>query len=341
MEGNKMSKSLENIIPLRQAVAKFGADPLRIGVLATAELNQDTDFSEALATTIQERLVNLIMQARKLGRKTTRKAAYSTLDKWMLSRLNSAVQSATAAMERLRVREVVNLVLYHLENDAAWYQRRLGPKKAKGDARNQVLRQVFDLRARLLAPLAPHVAEEMWAALGNKGLVVKAEWPKPNERLDDRWAEVSETIVQQTLEDTAEILKATGLKPKTITYYAATPWKWRIYQRALIAAQSGKKDRGEFIKDVMSDEEMRGIGKPVADYAAKAIQQATQMKEELLKSRVGVELREKKILQEAADFFKREFAAEIRVWQEGEKGSSDPKGKAKFAEPYRPAILVE
>jgi leucyl-tRNA synthetase len=341
MKGNKMSKSLENIIPLRQAVAKFGADPLRISTLATAELNQDTDFSEALATTIQDRLVNLITQARKLGRKTTRKMAYSTLDKWMLNRLNTAVQSATAAMERLRVREVVNLVLYHLENDAAWYQRRLGPKKAKGDARNQVLRQVFDLRARLLAPLAPHVAEEMWAALGNKGLVVKAEWPKPNERLNDRPAEVSETVVEQTLEDTAEILKATGLKPRTITYYTATPWKWKIYQRALVAAQGGKKDRGEFIKDVMSDEEMRGIGKPAADYAVKAIQQATQMKEELLKLRVGIDLREKKILQEAAAFFKREFAAEIRVWQEGEKGISDPKAKARFAEPFRPAILVE
>ncbi|TMI46045.1 hypothetical protein E6H22_07625, partial [Candidatus Bathyarchaeota archaeon] len=71
------------------------------------------------------------------------KRAYSTLDRWMLSRLNAAIQAATTAMERLRVREVVNIVLYHLENDATWYQRRLGPKKARGDARNQVLRQVF------------------------------------------------------------------------------------------------------------------------------------------------------------------------------------------------------
>src|SRR5215472_4672685 len=83
MAGDKMSKSLENIIPLRQAVAKFGADPLRIGTLATAELNQDTDFSEALTATLQDRLVNLILQSRKLGRMKGRKTALSTLDKWM------------------------------------------------------------------------------------------------------------------------------------------------------------------------------------------------------------------------------------------------------------------
>ena len=341
MAGDKMSKSLENIIPLRQAVAKFGADPLRIGTLATAELNQDTDFNETLATTIQDRLIGLISQSRKLRRKMAAKRAYSTLDRWMLSRLNTAIQAATTAMERLRVREVVNIVLYHLENDAAWYQRRLGPKKTRGDARNQVLRQVFDSKARMLAPLAPHVAEEMWFTLGNKGLVVRAEWPKPDDRLHDKTAEASESIVKQTLEDTGEILKATGLTAKSITYYAAGQWKLSIYQKALTAVQSDPKRQGEFIKEIMSNPDLRAIGKPAADYAAKSYQQATQMKEELRESRVGVQPNEKKVLEDASDFFKREFRAEIHVSQEGEKEIRDPKGRSRFAEPYRPAIFIE
>ena len=341
MAGDKMSKSLENIIPLRQAVAKYGADPLRIGTIATAELNQDTDFSETLAATLQDRLANLIFQSRKLGRRKIAKPTYSTLDRWMLSRLNTAIQSTTAAMEILRVREVVNTVLYHLENDAAWYQRRLGPAKKKDDARNQVMRQVVDVKARMLAPLAPHVAEEMWAALGNKGLVAQTEWPEASDRFIDRTAEASETIVKQTLEDTGEILKATGIKPKNVTYYTAAPWKWNIYQKALAAAQNGKRNPGEFIKEIMADAEMRSLGKSAADYATKSFQQATQMREELLKSRVGIRLKEKRILEDASAFFKREIGAEVNVWQEGDKGAIDPKDKAKFAEPYRAAIFVE
>ena len=341
MGGDKMSKSLENIIPLRQAVAKYGADPLRIGTIATAELNQDTDFSEALAASLQDRLANLIFQSRKLAKRKIAKPAYSTLDRWMTSRLNTAIQSTTAAMEILRVREVVNTVLYHLENDAAWYQRRLGPTKKKDDARSQVMRQVVDAKARMLAPLAPHVAEEMWATLGNKGLVAQAEWPKASDRFIDRTAEASESIVRQTLEDTGEILKATGIKPKSVTYYTAAPWKWNIYQKALAAAQGGKRNPGEFIKEVMSDSEMRGVGKSAADYATKSLQQATQMKEDLLKSRVGIHLKEKRILEDASGFFKREIGAEVNVWQEGDKAAIDPKGRAKFAEPYRAAIFVE
>ena len=341
MERAKMSKSLENIIPLRQAIAKFGADPLRIGVLSTAELNQDTDFSESLVATIQERLVNLVAQSRKLGRRrVSGKSKPSTLDKWMLSRLNSAAQTATASMEKLRVREVINTVLYSIENDAGWYQRRLGPRK-KQDGRDRVLKQVYDFKARMIAPLAPHVAEEMWASLGNKGLVAKADWPEFDASLHDSVAEGAESIIRQTLDDTAEILKATGLTPKRITYYSAAAWKWRIYQKALDMGVMSQTEQGNFIREVMSDAELRSIGKPAADFASKAIRQATQMKEELRNSRVGLGLKEMKILEDAKDFFSREFKAEIQVGLEGEKRVSDPKDRARTAEPYRPAIFIE
>lgn len=342
MERAKMSKSLENIIPLRQAVAKFGADPLRIGVLATAELNQDTDFSESLVATIQERLVNLLAQSRKLGRRRiSGKSSSSTLDKWMLSRLNSAVQSATTAMEKLRVREVINTILYNIDNDTAWYQRRLGPRKRANESRDRILRQVFNIKAQLIAPLSPHVAEEMWTSLGNKGMVTKADWPEFDESLHNSAAEAAESIVRQTLDDTAEILRATGLTPKRITYYSAAPWKWGIYHKALDMAVKSQSDQGNFIREVMSEPQFRSIGKPAADFATKAIRQATQMKEELRKARVGVELREMKILEDAKDFFSREFRAEIHVGQEGENRVSDPKDRARSAEPYRPAIFVE
>src|SRR2546430_10190705 len=107
------------------------------------------------------------------------------------------------------------------------------------------------MKARIFAPLATHVAEELWAAIGNKGLVAKAEWPKPNDKLVDRIAEASESVIKDTLEDTSEILKATGLTPRRVTYYVAAPWKWRIYQKALDAAVKSQNDQGNFIRVVI------------------------------------------------------------------------------------------
>src|SRR5438552_1241306 len=108
-----------------------------------------------------------------------------------------------------------------------------------------------------------------------------------------------------------------------------------------ISADWDRRKQGEFIREIMSEPELRVIGKPAADYAAKSYLQAAQMKEELRESRIGVQPHEKKVLEDASDFFKREFRAEIHVSQEGEKEIRDPKGRSRFAEPYRPAIFIE
>jgi len=342
MEGAKMSKSLENIIPLRQGIAKFGADPVRVGVMATAELGQDTDFSEGLALSIQERLSALIGQARKLGtKKTVGKPKLSTLDRWMITRLSIAVQSATNALDRLRVREAINIIIYQLDNDIAWYRRRLGPKKLRSDNRDRILRKVLEIRTRMMAPLAPHTAEEIWSRIGNKGFVVQADWPEESENEKDVVAERAEALVRQALEDTGEIVKATGITPKRIAYYTAADWKWQVYLKALKGAEE-KMRQGDFIKDVMGDPQLRSLGKTAADYADRAIQQANQMSDEMRQSRLrdGVTA-ENTIFAGAVDFYQREFKCMVDVWKEGDPGISDPTGRARMSEPYRPAIYLE
>jgi leucyl-tRNA synthetase len=342
MEGAKMSKSLENIIPLRQGIAKFGADPVRVGVMATAELGQDTDFSESLAVSIQERLATLIGQARKLGtKKKVGKSKPSTLDRWMISRSSSAIQTATIALDRLRVREAINIILYQLDNDIAWYKRRLGPKKLRSDNRDRILRKVLETRTRMLAPLAPHTAEEIWSRIGNKGFVVQTDWPEESDNERDPHAEQAEALVRQVLDDTGEILKATGITPKHIAYYTAADWKWQVYLKALKSAKE-KRKQGDFIKDVMGDPRLRSLGKTAADYAAKAIQQANQMPDEMRESRLrdGITA-EKTIFVDSVDFYQREFKCEVDVWREGDLKISDPKGRARMSEPYRPAIYLE
>src|SRR5260370_27488759 len=252
MEGAKMSKSLENIIPLRKGIGKIGADPVRVGVMARAELGQDTDFSEGLALSIQERLSALIGQARKLGtKKTVGKPKLSTLDRWMISRVSIAVQSATNALDRLRVREAINIILYQLDNDVAWYKRRLCPKKRRSDNRDRILRRVLETRTRMMPPLAPHTAEEIWSRIGNQGLVVQTDWPEESENEKDAVAERAEALVRQALDDTGEILKATSITPKRIAYYTASDWKWQGYLKTLKAADD--KVQGDFIKNVMGD----------------------------------------------------------------------------------------
>ncbi len=282
--------------------------------MATAELGQDTDFSEGLAASIQERLATLLGQARKQGaKKKAGKSKPSTLDRWMISRLSNAVQTATIALDRLRVREAINIILYQLDNDIGWYKRRLGPKKPRSDNRDRTLRRVLETRTRMMAPLAPHTAEEIWSRIGNKGFVVQSTWPEEGENEKDPSAERAEGLVRQVLEDTSEIEKATGITPKRIAYYTAANWKWQVYLKALKSAEE-KMRQGDFIKEVMGDPLFRSLGKAAADYAGKVLHQANQMPDEMRKSRIqdGVTA-EKTIFADAADFYQREFKCTINI----------------------------
>src|SRR5437879_10527234 len=203
----------------------------------------------------------------------------------MVSRLSNAVQSATNALDRLRVREAINIILYQLDNDIAWYKRRLGPKKPRSDNRDRILRKVLETRTRMMAPLAPHTAEEIWSRIGNKGFVVQTDWPEESELEKDPTAERAEALVRQVLDDTGEILKATGITPKRIAYYTAADWKWQVYLKASTSADE-RRTQGDFIRDVMGDSQLRSLGRIAADYAAKAIHEANQMPDEMREARL-------------------------------------------------------
>ena len=55
MDGKKMSKSMGNIIPLRDAIRKYGADPIRLSILISAELLQDADFNVETISSIKNK----------------------------------------------------------------------------------------------------------------------------------------------------------------------------------------------------------------------------------------------------------------------------------------------
>jgi len=55
---------------------------------------------------------------------------------------------------------------------------------------NYVFKESFKIFAIMIAPLAPHIAEEMWQDLGEKDSIFKANWPKVNKEFlkEDEYA---------------------------------------------------------------------------------------------------------------------------------------------------------
>jgi leucyl-tRNA synthetase len=349
MKGVKMSKSFGNIIPLREALTMFGADPLRLSVLATAELLQDAEFSPTVAKSMRDRLERIykfVTDAANTQReRNIPEESLTAIDQWMLSRLQNHIKKATESMDKLAVRKAIHSILYEMDQDFQWYQKRIKAQKEKVERRtviNYVINKVLDAQIRMLAPVAPHTCEELWEILGEKDFVSLSSWPTPDESKIDIRAEESEALIIGLLEDALNIIKATGIKPKKICYYVAAPWKWKTYLKALERSVSAKITQSDLIKDSLKDFDLKAKIKEVAEFASKIVDEVNRIPEEKKQRliQIGV-LNEGQILKEAEDFFKEELKAEIYFYNEEDPERYDPKKKARVAKPYRPAIYIE
>ncbi|MCJ7631839.1 class I tRNA ligase family protein, partial [Candidatus Bathyarchaeota archaeon] len=339
LEGKKMSKSLGNIIPLKGAIKDHGVDPFRLTILSTAELLQDADFSLTLAKALRERLERLHASALAVAKGET-KTEEAMLDRWMLSRLQEYVLTITKAMDSLRFREAIQNAVYLLDQDLQWYLRRT--ELENKCAQFSVLKKVLETRILFLSPFAPHLCEELWEILGNKGFVSTARWPEYDESQVDFKALLGEALIASLKEDTMSILDATKLMPTKVTFYVAASWKWSLYLEGLKLAKEENLKMPLLMKEAMTNTELRKEGKNVAFFVRELIKNLTKISKEVIERRLMAEkLDEFQIILDARIYLGKELKAEVEICREDDPARSDPKNRARLAEPYRPAIYVE
>ena len=338
MDGKKMSKSMGNIIPLRQAIRDYGADPIRLAIIISAELLQDADFNLESVTGIKNKLVSLLEECSKL--KPGKLENLQAEDRWILSKLQSLISNVSSSIEKMRLREGLHGNLFSFESDLQWYFKRA---KAKGRSDySGVLYEINSKRVAMLSPFAPHIAEEMWEKLGNSGLVSQTSWPTVSADVIDPNAIQSEELLKSTIDDISNILKVTQMKPKKITIYTADAFKSKAYHSILEKVMAGQTNMGVIMKDLIANSETADIKKN-PDFVQKTIKDILSEPTEIRKIKLETkEFDEKSLIEnELVSLAKADFGVDVQVFSESDSGIYDPKGKAGHARPFKPAILIE
>jgi leucyl-tRNA synthetase len=346
MEGSKMSKSLNNIIPLINAIELFGADPLRLSLMITAEPLKDADFSADLARNIRDNLEKFYTHTQEIIAQGKGSAEnLHDIDRWMLSRLQGYIAEAAEAMQELKVRKTIHAAFYNLNQDLDWYQKRVGRYRDRGDrapAIKHVEWRVLETQVKMLTPFTPHLCEEIWEQMGGEGFIAFSDWPEVEEELVQRDSEEIEKIVQGMIEDVQKIAKVTGITPEKIHFYTSDGWKWKIYLRALELAMEKRLDVGTLIRDAFKDEEMKARNKLVPGFARVIVDDVIKLSNDELELRHKMgHLNEVSILQDSERFIEGEFGCEVSIAVESDPWIEDPASRANRAKPYRPAIYVE
>ena len=331
-EGVKMSKSKGNFIPMADIPRRYGADLYRLYICQIGDLQSLVDWQEKDVTTIRRRLNKLIRlweEAAKLPEQPIDLNSFSMVSRWMLSKVNSTIQEATEALEHFRFRTYILLSFYQLLSHVETFLRRL-PKDHP--ERNPVLHYIVSRWIKLLAPVMPHLCEEIWEQMGNISFASLESWPVPDETIINSKIEKSMEVVEQTVADIKEItglLK--GKKIRTAHIYVSPGWKYDAFQ--IMVDSEAAPTINELMPLLMKEPKLKKRGKEISDLVQ------TIVKASGFWTFVDKET-ELKALKENQSFIQAETGLTINV-QDGDKPTNDPDTRAPKALPGRPALYLE
>ncbi|MTH78222.1 leucine--tRNA ligase [Paracoccus aestuariivivens] len=154
----KMSKSKKNVVDPVNIVQNFGADTARWFMLSDSPPERDVEWTAAGAEAASKFLNRVWRLSDEIPE--------GEGDVELLRAAHRAIADVTKAIEGFAFNKAV-AKLYELANA-------IGKSKSGGEGRREAVR----ILAQLLAPMVPHLAEELWSKAGGQGMVVDAAWPK-------------------------------------------------------------------------------------------------------------------------------------------------------------------
>jgi leucyl-tRNA synthetase len=177
-DGRRMAKSAGNVITPDSVVEKYGADTLRIYELFMAPFEQGVNWSdEAIggAYRFLKRVWRFVMERAESFDSDWR----NSLDSATLSGPEEAVRRKT----HRTIKKVGHDVAQFKFNTAIAAMMEWLNELYHGELSRHVMSEAVESMIVLLAPFAPHVAEELWEAIGKPESVHLQRYPEWNEAL--------------------------------------------------------------------------------------------------------------------------------------------------------------
>jgi leucyl-tRNA synthetase len=155
-DGRKMSKSLGNVVDPLDAIKKYGVDATRWFLISVASPDKNFDWSEK-GISGAVRFVK-----RVVGFYDSREAVEDSAE--LVSRLNLAIK---------------NVGEYY--GDFGYRKATIELRELFGLIEGGCSKDTAEKFLKLIAPICPHVAEELWEKVGGDDLISVASWPEVDE----------------------------------------------------------------------------------------------------------------------------------------------------------------
>jgi leucyl-tRNA synthetase len=210
----KMSKSRKNVIDPDQLINRYGADTSRLFSLFAAPPGKDLEWSEKGvegAYRFLNRLWTIVYKNRShIQNSQAGNVAMTALQppaQGLLRKTHQTIKRVTTDVERDYHFNTAVAALMELVNE-------LGAFQPENDAEWAIYKYSIESVLLLLSPFSPHIAEEIWEAIGNAPSISEREWPDWSEEIAKE--EEIELVIQVNGKVRAKVMVPEGLPDEDI-----------------------------------------------------------------------------------------------------------------------------
>ncbi len=190
----KMSKSKNNGVDPEEIVKEYGADPARVFTLFAAPPEKELEWNVnglAGAYRFINRLFLIISDSFEFTDKNAGKennygidlSKRSEKDEEIQKKLHQTVKKVTESIEDDFHFNTAIAAVMELLNDMTTYKQEVIDKNDVSTESKKIWKEVLDKVILLIAPFAPHIADELWEIIGNTTFTFEEEWPTFEEEL--------------------------------------------------------------------------------------------------------------------------------------------------------------
>ncbi len=170
----KMSKSKKNVVDPENILQTYGADTARLFMMSDSPPERDLEWTEA-GVEGAWRYINRLWRLMDEP-----PVAFAAPDAAMPGEFGADATALRRAVHKTVAGVTEDLEKFHFNRAVARIRElsnAIGDAKGDGADMAWAYREALEALVRLIGPIAPHIAEEMWSRLGNAELLADAPWP--------------------------------------------------------------------------------------------------------------------------------------------------------------------
>jgi len=189
-DGAKMSKSKGNVVYQTDISNKYGIDTARLFLMSVTSPDKQMEWSDKGVEGSYRVVKRLIRLKGSIGKS----------DKRQDSKMNLAIKKVTENIENFEYPKAISAIVDCIDNFSGG-----------------ISKENYRILLKLISPFCPHIAEEMWEKIGNRGFISLESWPVADESKIDKRIEEEEKMVEKLVDDINSVVNMFREKGKKVS----------------------------------------------------------------------------------------------------------------------------